>query len=107
VRILRTTPANGWKAVYAIRREDGGAQLEEERLSAFALCEDEEGNRFVSGLGETDEIVALREDFVGHFSVKEPRYKILEAFGRFARAKEQEEAWAASGEASEDRPDAC
>lgn len=91
VRILRTTPAVGWKAVYAVRMEDDRTKLEEERLSAFAFCEDEEGNRFVSGLGEGNELVVLRDDFVGHFSVKEPRYKIQEAVGRFARAREQEE----------------
>ena len=91
VRILRTTPTVGWKAVYAVRMEDDRTKLEEERLSAFAFCEDEEGNRFVSGLGEGNELVVLRDDFVGHFSVKEPRHKIQEAVGRFARAREQEE----------------
>ena len=91
VKILRVSPAKGWRAVYAVLEEDGGTRLEEERISAFALCEDQEGNRFVSGLGESDELVALRDDFVGHFSVKEPRHKIREAVGRFARAREQEE----------------
>ena len=91
VKILRTIPVVGWKAVYAIRGEDGRTKLEEERLSAFVLCEDGEGNRFVSGIGEGNELVALRGDFVGHFSVKEPRHKIQEAVGRFVRAREQEE----------------
>ncbi len=90
VKILRTTPTTGWKAAYAVRMQDGRAKLEEERVSSFALCEDEEGNRFVSGIGENGELCAMREDFVGHFSVKVPRYKIQEAAGRFARAKEQE-----------------
>ena len=90
VKILRTTPAKGWKAVYAVRQEDGGAKLEEERVSVFAVCEDEQGRRFVSGIGQDGELCAMRDDFVGHFSVKEPRYKIQEAAGRFARAREQE-----------------
>lgn len=92
VRILRTSPAKGWKAVYAVRGEDGRTKLEEERISIFAFCEDEEGNRFISGLREGNELCAMRDDFVGHFSVKTPRYKIQEAVGRFARAREQEEA---------------
>ena len=91
VKVLRLSHAKGWKAIYAIREEGGRTRLDEERISAFALCEDQEGNRFVSGLGEGDELVAQRHDFVGHFSVKEPRYKIQEAVGRFARAKEQKE----------------
>ena len=78
--------------MYAVRAEDGRTKLEEERISVFAFCEDEEGNRFVSGLREDHELCAMRDDFVGHFSVKVPRYKIQEAVGRFARAKEQEEA---------------
>ena len=86
VKILRTTPASGWKAVYSVRGEDGRAKLEEESVSVFAVCEDEEGNRFVSGMGEDGELCAMRDDFVGHFSVKQPRYKIQEAAGRFARA---------------------
>ena len=90
VKILRTTPAKGWKAVYAVRQEDGGAKLEEERVSVFAVCEDEQGRRFVSGIGQDGTLCAMRDDFVGHFSVKEPRYKIQEAAGRFARAREQE-----------------
>lgn len=89
MKILHTSPAKGWKAVFAVRGEGEGSRLEEERVSLFALCEDEEGNRFVSGLGEGGEVVALRDDFVGHFSVKVPRYKIQEAVGRFVRAKEQ------------------
>lgn len=91
MKILRTSPAVGWKAAYAVRGEDGRSKLEEERVSAFALCEDEQGRRFVSGIGENGELCAMREDFVGHYSVKVPRYKIQEAAGRFARAKEQEE----------------
>ena len=90
VKILRTTPAKGWKAVYAVRQQDGGAKLEEERVSVFAVCEDEQGRRFVSGIGQDGKLCAMRDDFVGHFSVKEPRYKIQEAAGRFARAREQE-----------------
>ncbi len=91
VKILRTTPATGWKAVYAVRGEDGRSKLEEERVSFFAVCEDEEGNRFVSGIGEDGGLCAMRDDFVGHFSVKQPRYKIQEAAGRFARAREEQE----------------
>ncbi len=91
VRILRTTPATGWKAVYAVRDEDGGSKLEEERVSAFVVCEDEQGRRFVSGIGGDGELCAMRDDFVGHFSVKQPRYKIQEATGRFARAREEQE----------------
>lgn len=91
VKILRTTPATGWKAAYAVRGEDGRAKLEEERISVFALCEDEEGNRFVSGVGEDGELCAMRGDFVRHYSVKVPRYKIQEAAGRFARAREERE----------------
>lgn len=90
VRVLRTTPAKGWRAVYAVRDEHGGARLEEEPIGVFALCEDEQGRRFVSGVGENGELYAMREGFVGHFSVKEPRYKIQEAAGRFARANEQQ-----------------
>ncbi len=91
VRILRTTPATGWKAVYAVRDEDGRSKLEEERVSAFAVCEDEQGRRFVSAIGGDGELCAMRDDFVGHFSVKQPRYKIQEAAGRFARAREEQE----------------
>ena len=90
VRVLRESPAKGvWRAVYAVPTEDGRTRLEEERVSVFALCEDEEGNRFMSGIGEGGELCATREDFVGHFSVREPRYKIQEAVGRFVRAREQ------------------
>jgi hypothetical protein len=92
VRILQRTPARGgWKAVYAVLEEDGSTRLEEERISVFALCEDEGGNRFVSGLHEDGGLCVMREDFVGHYSVKVPRYKIQEAVGRFARAREQKE----------------
>ncbi len=90
VRILRTTPAKGWRAVYAVRGENGRSKLEEERISVFAVCEDQEGNRFVSGIGADGELCAMRDDFVGHFSVKQPRYKIQEAVGRFVRDREQE-----------------
>jgi len=90
VRILRTSPATGWKAAYAVREEDGRAKLEEERISVFALCEDAEGNRFVSGVGEDGGLCVMRDDFVGHYSVKVPRYKIQEAAGRFARAREEQ-----------------
>lgn len=75
--------------MFAIPAEGGRSRLEEERVNRFALCEDEEGNRFVSGLGEENEVLALRDGFVGHFSVREPRYKIQEAVGRFVRAREQ------------------
>jgi hypothetical protein len=91
IKILRTSPATGWKAVYAVRDEDGRSRLEEERVSAFAVCEDEQGRRFVSGIGGDGELCAMRDDFVGHFSVKQPRYKIQEAAGRFARAREEQE----------------
>jgi hypothetical protein len=91
-KILRTTRANGgWWAVYAVRGENNSrAKIEKERISSFALCEDEEGNRFVSGVQEDGELCAMREDFVGHFSVKKGRHKIREAAERFVRAKEQE-----------------
>lgn len=91
VKILQSTPTKGWRAVYAVRGEDRRTRLEEERITAFALCEDKEGNRFVSGVGEGDRLCVMHDDFVGHFSVKEPWHKVKEAFGRFARAKEQEE----------------
>lgn len=92
VKILRTTPAKGgWWAVYAVRGENNSrAEIEKERISSFALCEDEEGNRFVSGVREDGELCTTREDFVGHFSMKEGRHKIREAAERFVRAKEQE-----------------
>jgi len=90
IRILRTTPAKGWKAVYAVRGENGRAKIEEERTNVFALCEDEKGNRFVSGVRQGDELCVMRDDFVGHFSVKESRHKIREAAERFVRAKAQE-----------------
>jgi hypothetical protein len=91
VRILRTTPAKGgWRAVYAVRGEDGRAKIEEERISLFALCEDAEGKRFVSGLRENGDLCAARDDFVGHFSVKQGRHKIRDAAEGFVRLKEQE-----------------
>jgi hypothetical protein len=90
IRILRTTPAEGWKAVYAVRGENGRAKIEEERTNVFALCEDEKGNRFVSGVRQGDELCVMRDDFVGHFSVKESRHKIWEAAERFVRVKAQE-----------------
>ena len=91
MRILHTTPANGWLAVYAVRGEEGGrAKIEQERISSFALCEDEEGNRFVSGLRENNELCVMRDDFVGHFSAKKGRHKIREAADQFVRAKAQE-----------------
>jgi hypothetical protein len=90
IKILRTTPAKGWKAVYAVRAENGRAKIEEERISVFALCKDDEGNRFVSGVGQDDGLCVMRDDFVGHFSVKKSRHKIREAAERFVRAKAQE-----------------
>jgi hypothetical protein len=91
VRILRTTPANGWLAVYAVRGEEGGrAKIEQERISAFALCEDEKGDRFVSGIREDNELCVMRDDFVGHFSIKKGRHKIREAAEKFVRAGAQE-----------------
>jgi len=90
VRILRTTTANGWLAIYAVRGEEGGrAKIEQDRISLFALCEDEEGDRFVSGIREDNELCVMRNDFVGHFSVKN-RHKIREAAEKFVRAKAQE-----------------
>ena len=91
VKILRETPTKGWRAVYAVPRKGGGAKLEEERISVFALCEDEEGRRFVSGITENGELCTMRDDFVGLFSVKVPRHKIREAFGRAARDQERKE----------------
>lgn len=91
VRILRTTPAKGgWRAVYAVRGENGRAKVEEEPISLFALCEDADGKRFVSGLRENGELCAARDDFVGHFSVKQGRHKIRDAAEGFVRLKEQE-----------------
>ena len=91
VRVLRTSPAKGtWRAVYATRGEDGRAKIEEERISEFAVCEDEEGNRFVSGVRENGELSVAREDFVGHFSGKTQRYKIRDAAEGFVRAREME-----------------
>jgi hypothetical protein len=91
VRILRTTPAQGvWRAVYATRGEDGRAKIEEERIGEFAVYEDEEGNRSVSGIRENGELSAMRDDFVGHFSGKTRRHKIREAAESFVRAREQE-----------------
>ncbi|MBV9455608.1 MAG: hypothetical protein JOZ19_16075 [Rubrobacter sp.] len=90
IKILRTTPAKGWKAVYAVRAENGRAKIEEERISVFALCEDDEGNRFVSGVRQDDVLCVMRDDFVGHFSVKESRQKIREAAERYVRTKAQE-----------------
>ncbi len=85
VRVLRTTPANGWWAAYAVRREGVTPKIEQERISSFALCEDGKGNRFVSGVREGDELCVMRDDFVGHFSSKN-RWKIRAAAERFVRA---------------------
>ena len=91
VRILRTTPAQGvWRAVYATRGEDGRAKIEEERIGEFAVYEDEEGNRYVSGIRENGELSAMRDDFVGHYSGKTLRHKIRDAAESFVRAREQE-----------------
>jgi hypothetical protein len=89
VRVLRITPAKGWWAAYAVRGEDGEIKIQQERIGSFALCEDEEGNRFVSGVGEGDELCVMREDFVGHFSTKN-RWRIRDAALRFIRARAQE-----------------
>ncbi len=90
-KVLGITPAKGgWRAIYAVRGENGRAIIEEERISEFALCEDEEGDRFVSGIREDGELCVARDDFVGHFSVKQSRHKIRDAAERFVRAKEQE-----------------
>ncbi|HLM78184.1 MAG TPA: hypothetical protein VK361_07330 [Rubrobacteraceae bacterium] len=89
VKILRTTPSKGWLVVYAEPAEAGRAKIERERISAFAHCEDEEGNRFVSGIGGDGELCVMRDDFVGHFSVKEKPIKIREAAMRFVRNKAQ------------------
>lgn len=89
VRILRTTPASGWWAVYAVREEGDEPKIEQERISSFALCEDGEGNRFVSGVREGGELCVMRDDFVGHFSSKN-RWKIRAAAERFVRAGAQE-----------------
>jgi hypothetical protein len=91
IRILRTTPAQGaWRAVYATRGEDGRAKIEEERIDEFAVYEDEEGNRFVSGIRENGELTSMRDDFVGHFSGKTPRHKIRDAAEGFVRSQEME-----------------
>ena len=91
VRILRTIPAKGgWRAVYAVRGENARARIEEEPITLFALCEDAEGNRFVSGVREDGELCVARDDFVGHFSVKQRRHKIQDAAESFVRAREQE-----------------
>jgi hypothetical protein len=90
IRILRTTPAQGvWRAVYATRGEDGRAKIEEERIDEFAVYEDEQGNRSVSGIRENGELSVLRDDFVGHFSGKIRRHKIRDAAEGFVRAREQ------------------
>ncbi len=89
IKVLRTNPAEGWLAVYAVPAEKGRAKIERERINVFAVCEDEEGNRFVSGIGEDGELCALREDFVGHFSVKEKPIKIREKAMSFVRTKKQ------------------
>ena len=85
VRVVRTTPANGWWAAYAARREGDEPKIEQERISSFALCEDEKGNRFVSGVREGGELCVMRDDFVGYFSSKN-RWKIRAAAERFVRA---------------------
>ncbi len=86
IRILRETPAKGgWRAVYAVRGEDGRAKIEEEPIRVFALCEDEEGDRFVSGVREDGELCVTREDFVGHFPVKKGRNRIREEAEKFVR----------------------
>jgi len=89
VRILRTTPASSWWAAYATRREGDAPDIEQEHISSFALCEDGEGNRFVSGVREDGELCMMRDDFVGHFSSKN-RWKIRAAAERFVRAGAQE-----------------
>ena len=89
VKVPRTTPASGWWAVYAVRGEDGRPEIEQESVSEFAVLEDEEGNRFVSGVREDGELSALREDFVGHFSARN-RWRIRESAERFVRARAQE-----------------
>jgi hypothetical protein len=89
IKILRTTPAEGWLAVYAVPAEEGRATIERERINTFAVCEDEEGNRFVSGIGEDGELCVLRDDFVGHFSVKAKPIKIREEAMSFVRTKKQ------------------
>ena len=91
VEVLRKTPARGsWRAAYAVRGENGRAKIEEERISMFALCEDEGGRRFVSGVREDGELCVMREDFVGHFSAKEGRHKVRDEAERFVRTREQE-----------------
>ena len=91
VRILRTTPARGvWRAVYATRGEGARPKIEEERINEFAVCEDAEGNRFVSGVRENGELCVKRDDFVGHFSGKARRHKIQDAAESFVRAQEME-----------------
>ena len=91
VRILRTTPAKGaWRAVYATRGEGARAKIEEERINEFAVCEDAEGNRFVSGVRDNGELSVMRDDFVGHFSGKTPRHKIKDAAESFVRTQEME-----------------
>ena len=89
IRILRTTPSEGWLAVYAVPGEAGRAKIEKERISSFAVCEDEEGNRFVSGIGENGELSVLRDDFVGHYSVKHRPDKIREKAMSFVRNRAQ------------------
>ena len=91
VKILRITPAQGvWRAVYATRREDGRAKIEEERIDEFAVYEDKEGNRSVSGIRGNGELSVMRDDFVGHFSGKTHRHKIRDAAEGFVRAQEME-----------------
>ena len=91
VRILRTTPPRGvWRAVYATRGEGARAKIEEERINEFAVCEDAEGNRFVSGIREDGELCVERDDFGGHFSSKTRRHTIQDAAESFVRAQELE-----------------
>ena len=89
VKVLRTTPTKGWLAVYAVPGEKGRAKIEKERINTFAVCEDEEGNRFVSGISGDGELCVMRDDFVGHFSVKERPIKIREKAMSFVRTGKQ------------------
>ena len=89
MKVLRTTPASGWWAVYAVRGEDGRPEVEQESVSEFAVLEDEGGNRFVSGVREDGELSVLRDDFVGHFSARN-RWRIRESAESFVRARAQE-----------------
>jgi hypothetical protein len=58
-KIIQLIPAEGWLAVYHDEKTDKFFTL---RIAAWALVEDEDGYRYVTGLNASDTVETVDED---------------------------------------------